>query len=98
MDSLLRHIEQQGPVRSADFSAEKKGNSGWWDWKPEKRHTEILFTAGKLMVAERRNFHRVYDLTERLLPAGTMRVIRCLRSSAQADAAPHLPLSGYLSR
>lgn len=29
----------------------------------------ILFTAGKLMVAERRNFHRVYDLTERLLPA-----------------------------
>lgn len=69
MDSLLRHIEQQGPVRSADFSAEKKGNSGWWDWKPEKRHLEILFTAGKLMVAERRNFHRVYDLTERLLPA-----------------------------
>lgn len=69
MDNLLRHIEQQGPVRSADFSAEKKGNSGWWDWKPEKRHLEILFTAGKLMVAERRNFHRVYDLTERLLPA-----------------------------
>jgi uncharacterized protein len=35
--SLLRHIETGGPVRSADFSAEKKGNSGWWDWKPEKR-------------------------------------------------------------
>jgi hypothetical protein len=66
--SLLEHIKVGGPVRSADFSAEKKGNSGWWDWKPEKRHLEILFTAGKLMVAERRNFHRVYDLTERLLP------------------------------
>ncbi|MGA9619391.1 MAG: crosslink repair DNA glycosylase YcaQ family protein, partial [Serratia proteamaculans] len=68
IDALLQHIETGGPVRSADFSAEKKGNSGWWDWKPEKRHLEILFTAGKLMVAERRNFHRVYDLTERLLP------------------------------
>ncbi|MGO2464854.1 MAG: DNA glycosylase AlkZ-like family protein, partial [Serratia proteamaculans] len=63
IDALLQHIETGGPVRSADFSAEKKGNSGWWDWKPEKRHLEILFTAGKLMVAERRNFHRVYDLT-----------------------------------
>lgn len=68
IDALLQHIEATGPVRSADFSAEKKGNSGWWDWKPEKRHLEILFTAGKLMVAERRNFHRVYDLTERLMP------------------------------
>lgn len=68
IDELLRHIEAQGPVRSADFNAEKKGANGWWDWKPEKRHLEILFTSGKLMVAERRNFHRVYDLTERLLP------------------------------
>lgn len=68
IDALLQHIEACGPVRSADFSAEKKGNSGWWDWKPEKRHLEILFTAGKLMVAERRNFHRVYDLTEKLMP------------------------------
>ncbi|CAI2538498.1 winged helix-turn-helix domain-containing protein [Serratia ficaria] len=68
MDDLLRHIAEQGAVRSADFNANGKGSSGWWDWKPEKRHLETLFTAGKLMVAERRNFHRVYDLTERLLP------------------------------
>jgi uncharacterized protein YcaQ len=68
IDELLQQIAVQGPVRSADFSAEKKGANGWWDWKPEKRHLEILFTSGKLMVAERRNFHRVYDLTERLLP------------------------------
>ena len=27
MDSLLRHIEQQGPVRSADFSAEKRATA-----------------------------------------------------------------------
>ncbi|TQI79937.1 hypothetical protein FHU10_5213 [Serratia fonticola] len=68
IDELLQHIEARGPVRSADFSAEKKGANGWWDWKPEKRHLEVLFTSGRLMVAERRNFHRVYDLTERLLP------------------------------
>lgn len=68
IEQLLQHIAARGPVRSADFTAEKKGANGWWDWKPEKRHLEILFTSGQLMVAERRNFHRVYDLTKRLLP------------------------------
>lgn len=68
IEALLQHVVAQGPVRSADFTAEKRGANGWWDWKPEKRHLEILFTTGKLMVAERRNFHRVYDLTQRLLP------------------------------
>lgn len=65
---LLEHITENGPVRSADFSTDKKSASGWWDWKPHKKHLETLFTAGKLMVAERRNFHRVYDLTERVMP------------------------------
>ena len=80
------------------ISAPKKGNSGWWDWKPEKRHLEILFTAGKLMVAERRNFHRVYDLTERLLPAWDDARHTLPAEQRAGDAAPHLPLSGYLSR
>ncbi|WP_188471085.1 winged helix-turn-helix domain-containing protein [Hafnia psychrotolerans] len=65
---LLNHIADNGPVRSADFTAEKRATSGWWDWKPHKKHLETLFTAGKLMVIERRNFHRVYDLAERVLP------------------------------
>ncbi len=65
---LLSHIADTGPVRSADFRAEKRSTSGWWDWKPHKKHLETLFTSGKLMVVERRNFHRVYDLAERVLP------------------------------
>lgn len=43
-------------------------SSGWWEWKPQKRHLEGLFTAGKVMVVERRNFQRVYDLTHRVMP------------------------------
>ena len=65
---LLEHIRATGPVRSADFAREGGTGSGWWDWKPEKRHLEVLFAIGHLMVAERRNFQRVYDLTERVLP------------------------------
>ncbi|KAA8998940.1 winged helix-turn-helix domain-containing protein [Affinibrenneria salicis] len=68
IEALLAHIAENGPVRSADFRADKPAASGWWDWKPYKKHLETLFTAGRLMVAERRNFHRVYDLAERVLP------------------------------
>jgi hypothetical protein len=68
IERILDHIRHRGPVRSADFiRAQGKGN-GWWDWKPEKRHLETLFTLGLVMVKERRNFQRVYDLAERVHP------------------------------
>ncbi|MGU2438995.1 winged helix-turn-helix domain-containing protein [Burkholderia cenocepacia] len=69
IERLLARIRAEGPVRSADFAREDgvKGN-GWRDRKPEKRHLEVLFTTGDLMVSERRNFQRVYDVRERVLP------------------------------
>lgn len=69
IERLLARIRDGGPVRSADFAREDgvKGN-GWWDRKPEKQHLEVLFTTGDLMVSERRNFQRVYDVRERVLP------------------------------
>lgn len=66
--ALTEHIKQNGPVRSADFEHPRKGASGWWEWKPHKRHLEGLFTAGEVMVIARRNFQRVYDLTHRVMP------------------------------
>ncbi|HGK7507054.1 winged helix-turn-helix domain-containing protein [Kluyvera cryocrescens] len=66
--ALKSHIAENGPVRSADFSHPRKGESGWWAWKPHKRHLEGLFTAGEVMVVARRHFQRVYDLTERVMP------------------------------
>jgi uncharacterized protein YcaQ len=68
IERILEHVRTNGPVRSADFERQGGKGNGWWDWKPEKRHLEVLFTAGRLMVAERRNFQRVYDLAERVKP------------------------------
>ncbi|HHA2009410.1 TPA: winged helix-turn-helix domain-containing protein [Enterobacter mori] len=68
IEQLIAHIQENGPVRSADFEHPRKGASGWWEWKPHKRHLEGLFTSGKVMVVERRNFQRVYDLTHRVMP------------------------------
>lgn len=68
ISDLLAHIRENGPVRSADFATEKHHKPGWWSWKPHKRHLENLFSAGELMVTERRNFQRVYDLRTRVMP------------------------------
>ncbi|WP_312119797.1 winged helix-turn-helix domain-containing protein [Kosakonia cowanii] len=84
IERLIAHIEEHGPVRSADFEHPRKGTSGWWEWKPHKRHLEGLFTAGKVMVIERCNFQRVYDLTQRVMPQWDD--VRDLLSQEQAEA------------
>lgn len=68
VERVLEHIRSNGPVRSADFERTDGKGGGWWEWKPEKRSLEVLFTAGELMIARRQNFQRVYDLAERVLP------------------------------
>ncbi len=71
-DELIRHvlrrIEREGPLMTRDF-AHPAGRSGaWWAWKPQKTTLEYLWRAGRLAVAGRRNFHKVYDLTRRVFP------------------------------
>lgn len=69
IDRLMSHIRERGPVRSADFARNDGLSGGWWEWKPEKRALEMLFTTGDLMIARRHNFQRIYDLRERVLPS-----------------------------
>lgn len=70
--SVLDRIRAEGPLGSADFEAPEGFVRGtWWSWKPAKRALETLFSMGELMVTERRNFQRLYDLTERVLPPET---------------------------
>lgn len=68
VDAVLAHIRAHGPVKSSDFERTDGQGGGWWQWKPQKRSLEVLFTAGQLMIARRHNFQRVYDLAERVLP------------------------------
>ncbi|WUR11478.1 crosslink repair DNA glycosylase YcaQ family protein [[Empedobacter] haloabium] len=68
VQQVLAHVRAHGPVRAADFERTDGKAGGWWEWKPEKRALEVLYTAGQLMIARRHNFQRVYDLAERVLP------------------------------
>lgn len=68
---VLDRIKAEGPLQSKDFKDTRDSASEWYDWKPAKIALEQLFIEGKLMVSKRKNFHKVYDLTERVLPIET---------------------------
>lgn len=69
MDELLERIREEGPLMSRDF--ENSGDkTGEWHRKPAKKALENLFMQGELMIPYRKNFQKVYDLTERVLPDG----------------------------
>jgi uncharacterized protein len=67
MLKLLDYVREHGPVKSSDFER-TSGSGGWWGWSDEKKYLEAWFALGELMIARRENFHRVYDLTERVHP------------------------------
>lgn len=68
---LVRHrIAQEGPLKSSDFVKTEQKKGSWWDWQPAKQALEQLFMQGELMVCRRDKFEKVFDLTERVLPAG----------------------------
>lgn len=66
---VFDRIRAEGPLQSKDFEYRRSGPGNWYEWKPAKRALEQLFMEGKLMVAQRRGFQKVYDLAERVLPA-----------------------------
>ena len=71
MEHVLRRIETEGSLCSRDFEDPREGRRQWWDWKPAKRALELLYRQGDLMISARDAFEKYYDLTERVLPAGT---------------------------
>lgn len=65
---VLQRITQEGGLKASDFKDEREKGGAWWDWKPTKLALEYLYNRGDLMIADRVNFQRVYDLPERVLP------------------------------
>ncbi len=73
-DEILKHVSDHGPVTSGEVGAgEKRMSGGWWDWHPSKTALEYLWRTGALSVTRREGFRKVYDLTERVIPAANLR-------------------------
>ena len=67
LENVLSHIREHGEVRSADFESGGP-ESRWGTRKIEAMAMNHLHHTGDLMVARRINFHRVFDLRERVHP------------------------------
>jgi uncharacterized protein YcaQ len=73
-DTVLQRIADHGPLTSSDVGeGEARGKGGWWDWHPSKTALEWLWRTGQLAITRRDGFQKVYDLTERVVPAHVLR-------------------------
>ena len=72
LDRVLQQVRDRGPLAASDLEDPGTKRGPWWGWSAGKSALEWHFAAGRLAVAERRNFERVYDLAERVLPADAL--------------------------
>ena len=69
-EGVLKRISDHGECTSGELAAgEVRGKTGWWDWHPSKTALEYLWRTGQISVVRRDGFRKVYDLTERVIPA-----------------------------
>ena len=70
IDEVRRQLVDRGPLAASDLDSGTGKTGPWWGWSDAKFAMEWLFFAGEATTATRRGaFERVYDLTERVLPA-----------------------------
>jgi uncharacterized protein YcaQ len=68
IDGVRHRLEVEGPLTATELGGAKQGGP-WWDWSPVKSAVERLLAWGEVVCTTRRGWKRVYDLTERALPA-----------------------------
>jgi len=68
---VLDRIVREGALMAKDFEDARPAGTDktWWGWKPQKAALEYLWHTGEVAIARRINFHKVYDLAARVLPA-----------------------------
>ncbi|MEQ4715380.1 crosslink repair DNA glycosylase YcaQ family protein [Nonomuraea sp. B19D2] len=71
VDKLLAQVREQGPLTTSDVGGAKNGGP-WWDWSDSKIGLEWLLDIGELVCSRRVGWRRVYDLAERVVPAGLL--------------------------
>jgi len=87
VERVLQRVRDEGPVTAADLhdGAAARPSGPWWDWSATKVALEHLFWTGQVTTADRRSFTRLYDVTERVLPASVLALPTPSREDAQRE-------------
>ncbi len=68
VQGILNEVAARGALSAGELAEPGRGRGPWWGWADGKIALEYLFTSGQLAIASRRNFARLYDLPERVIP------------------------------
>jgi uncharacterized protein len=68
IERVLEAVRESGPLQVGHIDGEKRSQA-WWGWSDTKLALEYLFLTGKVTVADRPNFTRMYEVPERVHPA-----------------------------
>jgi uncharacterized protein len=72
VEPILARIRDEGALGSREFDGDGGGSGGMWNWKPAKMVLDALWDRGRLVIAGRRSFQRLYDLPERVIPKNVL--------------------------
>ncbi len=108
IERVLEEVASRGRVTAADLEDPGDRTGPWWGWGKGKVALEWLFATGRITVSDRRNFTRIYDLPERVIPEDvlrrrapdaaeatrnlTMKAVRALGIGTAADIADYYRL------
>jgi uncharacterized protein YcaQ len=90
VDAVLKQIRERGALGASELADGGKSKGSWWGWSQGKEILEWLFWIGDVTTARRRNFERLYDLTERVVPDA----VRTAAQPSREDAQRELMLMG----
>jgi uncharacterized protein YcaQ len=71
VEAVYQEVVDRGPVSAGEIAEDqKRGTENWgWNWTDAKTALEYLFYVGRITTSSRRNFERLYDISERVIPA-----------------------------
>jgi uncharacterized protein YcaQ len=72
IDAVCREVAERGPLAASELSEPGVRRGPWWGWSDGKGALEWLYWTGRVAVAGRRQFERLYDVPERVLPAAVL--------------------------
>lgn len=68
IDAVHREVTERGAIAASELSRGGKSTGPWWGWSNGKEALELLLSQGRVAIAGRRHFERLYDLPERVIP------------------------------